>query len=143
MLDQKPVCDVALHFLQAGFRFHHAEPDYLMLVNWIPNTPDTLPANASHRVAVGAFVMNANREVTKNQPFIFCFPFLIGSTVQDFFFLPSLFRYFHCSSFSTLLPGKYMNLESISALILWCDYPTYFCDEDSYFLQLVSGHSFS
>jgi len=93
-------------------------------VNWIPNTPDTLPANASHRVAVGAFVMNANREVTKNQPFIFCFPFLIGSTVQDFFFLPSLFRYFHCSSFSTLLLGKYM--KSISALILWCGYPTYF-----------------
>ncbi|KAL5193824.1 Nudix hydrolase 2 [Glycine soja] len=49
--------------VKAGFRFHHAEPDYLMLVNWIPNTPDTLPANASHRVAVGAFVMNANREV--------------------------------------------------------------------------------
>jgi len=54
--------------LQAGFRFHHAEPDYLMLVNWIHNTPDTLPANASHRVAIGAFVMNANREVI-NQPF--------------------------------------------------------------------------
>ncbi|CAJ1964723.1 unnamed protein product [Sphenostylis stenocarpa] len=49
--------------VKAGFRFHHAEPDYLMLVNWIPDTPDTLPANASHRVAVGAFVMNANREV--------------------------------------------------------------------------------
>lgn len=52
-----------LLFLQAGFRFHHAEPDYLMLVNWIPNTPDTLPANASHRVGVGAFVINNNKEV--------------------------------------------------------------------------------
>ncbi|BAT89002.1 hypothetical protein VIGAN_05266500 [Vigna angularis var. angularis] len=49
--------------VKAGFRFHHAEPDYLMLVNWIANTPDTLPANSSHRVAIGAFVMNAKREV--------------------------------------------------------------------------------
>ncbi|KAK7304856.1 hypothetical protein VNO77_42747 [Canavalia gladiata] len=49
--------------VKAGFKFHHAEPDYLMLVHWIPNTPDTLPANASHRVSIGAFVMNTNREV--------------------------------------------------------------------------------
>ncbi|KAK1580828.1 hypothetical protein Q3G72_000442 [Acer saccharum] len=32
-----------------GFRYHHAESDYLMLVKWIPETSDTLPANASHR----------------------------------------------------------------------------------------------
>jgi len=77
-------------FLQAGFRFHHAEPNYLMLVNWIPNTPDTLPANASHRVAIGAFVINANREVILliplghstviNQPFCshsYCHPFVL------------------------------------------------------------------
>ncbi|RDX78606.1 Nudix hydrolase 2, partial [Mucuna pruriens] len=49
--------------VKAGFKFHHAEPDYLMLVHWIPNTPDTLPANASHRVAIGAFVVNAKKEV--------------------------------------------------------------------------------
>ncbi|XP_058005957.1 nudix hydrolase 2 isoform X2 [Hevea brasiliensis] len=49
--------------VQEGFRYHHAEPDYLMLVNWLPNTPDTLPANASHRVGIGAFVVNNNREV--------------------------------------------------------------------------------
>ncbi|KAF2284765.1 hypothetical protein GH714_030036 [Hevea brasiliensis] len=48
--------------VQEGFRYHHAEPDYLMLVNWLPNTPDTLPANASHRVGIGAFVVNNNRE---------------------------------------------------------------------------------
>ncbi|XP_054817307.1 nudix hydrolase 2-like [Prosopis cineraria] len=49
---------------KAGFRYHHAEPDYLMLVRWIPNnTPDVLPANASHRVSIGAFVMNSKREV--------------------------------------------------------------------------------
>ncbi|KAJ0113553.1 hypothetical protein Patl1_01817 [Pistacia atlantica] len=49
--------------VQQGFRYHHAEPDYLMLVHWIPETPDTLPENASHRVGVGAFVMNHKREV--------------------------------------------------------------------------------
>ncbi|OAY32997.1 hypothetical protein MANES_13G061600v8 [Manihot esculenta] len=49
--------------VQEGFRYHHAESDYLMLVHWIPNTPDTLPENASHRVGIGAFVINNNREV--------------------------------------------------------------------------------
>ncbi|XP_044502161.1 nudix hydrolase 2-like [Mangifera indica] len=49
--------------VQQGFRYHHAEPDYLMLVHWIPETPDTLPVNASHRVGVGAFVINHKREV--------------------------------------------------------------------------------
>lgn len=47
-----------------GFRYHHAEPEYLMLVSWISNTPDTIPANASHIVGVGALVLNkATREV--------------------------------------------------------------------------------
>ncbi|KAF8080526.1 hypothetical protein N665_0936s0005 [Sinapis alba] len=47
-----------------GFRYHHAEPNYLMLVSWIPNTPDTIPANASHIVGVGALVLNKDtREV--------------------------------------------------------------------------------
>ncbi|KAK4279086.1 hypothetical protein QN277_016841 [Acacia crassicarpa] len=49
--------------VKAGFRYHHAEADYLMLVHWIPNTADTIPANASHRVGIGAFVMNDKREV--------------------------------------------------------------------------------
>ncbi|XP_050914758.1 nudix hydrolase 2 [Lathyrus oleraceus] len=49
--------------VQAGFRYHHAESDYLMLVYWIPDTPDSIPANASHRVGVGAFVVNNKREV--------------------------------------------------------------------------------
>ncbi|VVB01409.1 unnamed protein product [Arabis nemorensis] len=39
-----------------GFRYHHAEPEYLMLVSWISETPDTIPANASHVVGVGALV---------------------------------------------------------------------------------------
>ncbi|KAJ6680606.1 NUDIX HYDROLASE 2 [Salix purpurea] len=49
--------------VQEGFRYHHAEPDYLMLVYWIPDTQDTLPENASHRVGIGAFVLNKNGEV--------------------------------------------------------------------------------
>ncbi|BAU03491.1 hypothetical protein VIGAN_UM117100, partial [Vigna angularis var. angularis] len=38
--------------VKAGFKYHHAEPAYLMLVRWIPETPDTFSANASHRVGV-------------------------------------------------------------------------------------------
>ncbi|XP_004144549.1 nudix hydrolase 7 [Cucumis sativus] len=49
--------------VKEGFSFHHAEPNYLMLVRWISETTNNLPANASHRVGIGAFVMNSNREV--------------------------------------------------------------------------------
>ncbi|KAJ8754384.1 hypothetical protein K2173_002835 [Erythroxylum novogranatense] len=50
--------------MKEGFRYHHAEADYLMLVRWLPKTiPDTLPGNASHTVGIGAFVMNAKKEV--------------------------------------------------------------------------------
>ncbi|KAJ6705816.1 NUDIX HYDROLASE 7 [Salix purpurea] len=48
--------------VKEGFRYHHAESDYLMLVQWIPETPDTLPANASHTVGIGAFVVNDTGE---------------------------------------------------------------------------------
>ncbi|KAK1406941.1 hypothetical protein QVD17_38551 [Tagetes erecta] len=49
--------------VKEGFCYHHAEPDYLMLVNWIPETTNTIPANASHRVGVGAIVLNDKREI--------------------------------------------------------------------------------
>ncbi|GMN36650.1 hypothetical protein TIFTF001_006188 [Ficus carica] len=49
--------------VKEGFWYHHAEPTYLMLVRWIPETEHTIPANATHRVSVGAFVMNEKREV--------------------------------------------------------------------------------
>ncbi|KAI3466490.1 hypothetical protein Pfo_023153 [Paulownia fortunei] len=49
--------------VKEGFYFHHAEPKYLMLVNWLPSTANTLPANASHRVGIGAFVLNEKNEV--------------------------------------------------------------------------------
>lgn len=58
-----PLHNLVLLILQEGFRYHHAEADYLMLVHWILETTDTLPANASHRVGIGAFVMNSKRQV--------------------------------------------------------------------------------
>ncbi|XP_042038434.1 nudix hydrolase 2-like [Salvia splendens] len=39
--------------VKEGFYFHHAEPKYLM----------PLPENASHRVGIGAFVLNEKNEV--------------------------------------------------------------------------------
>lgn len=45
------------------FSYHHAEPSYLMLVKWISESENKLPANASHRVGIGAFVTNSKDEV--------------------------------------------------------------------------------
>ncbi|XP_038882883.1 nudix hydrolase 10-like isoform X6 [Benincasa hispida] len=44
------------------FWYHHAEPKYLMLVYWIPEGAHTLPVNATHRVGIGAFVLNDKKE---------------------------------------------------------------------------------
>ncbi|PAN07396.1 hypothetical protein PAHAL_1G332500 [Panicum hallii] len=49
--------------VKAGFRYHHAEEKYLMLTYWIPDEPCLLPANASHQVGVGGFVINDKMEV--------------------------------------------------------------------------------
>ncbi|CAJ2649388.1 unnamed protein product [Trifolium pratense] len=49
--------------IKEGFWYHHAEPKYLMLVHWIADSANTIPANATHRVGVGAFVVNEKREV--------------------------------------------------------------------------------
>lgn len=49
--------------MQEGFWYHHAEPKYLMLVHWIADSANTIPANATHRVGVGALVVNDKREV--------------------------------------------------------------------------------
>ena len=49
--------------LQEGFKYHHAEEAYLMLTYWIPDEPSLLPANASHQVGVGGFVINDQMEV--------------------------------------------------------------------------------
>ena len=52
-----------LHMMQEGFQYHHAEPGYLMLVNWLPVSAPRLPVNASHRVGIGALVVNHDQEV--------------------------------------------------------------------------------
>lgn len=49
--------------VKEGFWYHHAEPHYLMLVYWIPPTVNTIPANATHRVGIGAIVLNDKREL--------------------------------------------------------------------------------
>ncbi|XP_066376327.1 nudix hydrolase 2-like isoform X2 [Miscanthus floridulus] len=49
--------------VEEGFWYHHAEETYLMLAYWLPNTTHTLPVNATHRVGVGAFIMNDKREI--------------------------------------------------------------------------------
>ncbi|XP_059661257.1 nudix hydrolase 10-like isoform X2 [Cornus florida] len=55
--------DLVAPAVKEGFCYHHAESTYLMLVYWIPETPNTLPANASHRVGICAFVANNKGEV--------------------------------------------------------------------------------
>ncbi|KAL3508364.1 hypothetical protein ACH5RR_027765 [Cinchona calisaya] len=49
--------------VKEGFWYHHAEPDYLMLVNWLPVIDSTIPANATHRVGIGAIIVNDKREL--------------------------------------------------------------------------------
>ncbi|ESQ39917.1 hypothetical protein EUTSA_v10000989mg [Eutrema salsugineum] len=59
----KELIGLAETAVKEGFWFHHAEKNYLMLVYWIPKEENTLPANASHRVGIGAFVINDKKEV--------------------------------------------------------------------------------
>lgn len=49
--------------VKEGFQYHHAERGYVMLTYWIPDGPCMLPANASHQVGVGGFVVNDKNEV--------------------------------------------------------------------------------
>lgn len=51
------------HAVDRGFEFHHAEKDYVMLTQWLSDSENKLPPNASHQVGVGAFVLNERREV--------------------------------------------------------------------------------
>ncbi|CAL9222431.1 unnamed protein product [Arabidopsis halleri] len=49
--------------IKKGFTYHHAENEYVMLTSWLPEPPCTLPCNASHRIGIGAFVLNKNGEM--------------------------------------------------------------------------------
>lgn len=69
--------------VQAGFRYHHAEPTYLVLTLWLPDRPCTLPPNASHQVGIGAFVLNDKNEVLM---FLVCFlDWLLRMVLNKFF----------------------------------------------------------
>ncbi|KAL2903130.1 Nudix hydrolase 8 [Bienertia sinuspersici] len=63
--------------LKEGFQYHHAERGYVMLTYWIPEGPCMLPANASHQVGVGGFVINDNNEVLVVQE-KYCAPPFVG-----------------------------------------------------------------
>lgn len=70
MFDKAEICLCKLMIfcgliLQEGFEYHHAEKGYVMLTYWIPEEePSMLPANASHQVGVGGFVLNQHKEVS-------------------------------------------------------------------------------
>jgi len=50
--------------VKIGFRFHHALDSYIMLTQWLPSTPCTLPPYASHQVGVGTIIRRrASREI--------------------------------------------------------------------------------
>ncbi|KAK1438761.1 hypothetical protein QVD17_04571 [Tagetes erecta] len=70
-------CDLVPIAVREGFQYHHAETGYVMLTYWIPNEPCMLPANASHQVGVGGFVMNDKNEVLVVQE-KHCAPELVG-----------------------------------------------------------------
>ncbi|KAH7436982.1 hypothetical protein KP509_05G049500 [Ceratopteris richardii] len=55
--------DFAPAAVKEGFKYHHAEKDYLMLTCWISDSPCTLPANASHQVGIGAMVINDENKI--------------------------------------------------------------------------------
>ncbi|OAY56759.1 nudix hydrolase 8 isoform X2 [Manihot esculenta] len=73
----------ALHFslshwkITEGFQYHHAEPAYVMLTYWLPEEPCMLPANATHQVGVGGFVINDKNEILVVQE-KFCAPSFFG-----------------------------------------------------------------
>ncbi|KAJ7527406.1 hypothetical protein O6H91_16G052900 [Diphasiastrum complanatum] len=79
--------------IEAGFTYHHAEPQYVMLTYWIPDSPCTLPPNASHQVGIGAFVLNKKGEILavqeKNGPLkglgIWKFPTGLVNQAEDIF----------------------------------------------------------
>ncbi|KAJ1418571.1 NUDIX hydrolase domain-like protein [Ochromonadaceae sp. CCMP2298] len=49
--------------VDAGFVFHHAEKDYLMLTHWLSTRENKLPPNASHQVGVGAVVLHPTKRL--------------------------------------------------------------------------------
>ena len=44
--------------VSAGFVFHHAEKEYLMLNHWLSDEENRMPANATHQVGIGSVVIH-------------------------------------------------------------------------------------
>lgn len=52
------------HLAKSGFRFHHAQASYVMMVCWLPeNEVCNIPQYASTTIGVGAIVMNDKRQI--------------------------------------------------------------------------------
>jgi len=63
-----------------GFKFHHAQPQYVLLTRWLPtNVPSTLPPYAFTQVGVGGVVVNAYNEVLLVQERVSPLPIYQGS----------------------------------------------------------------
>ena len=49
--------------VSAGFTYHHATAEYLMLTRWLPATPSPLPRYGFTQIGVGGVVVNGRGEV--------------------------------------------------------------------------------
>jgi 8-oxo-dGTP pyrophosphatase MutT (NUDIX family) len=45
--------------VEQGFKFHHAKPDYVLLTQWLPESPSSLPLYGFTQIGVGGVVVNA------------------------------------------------------------------------------------
>ncbi|XP_071850118.1 uncharacterized protein [Apostichopus japonicus] len=58
--DADLVGEVAKH----GFKFHHAQENYVMMTRWLPQTePNMLPSFANHYIGVGGLVINSKNQI--------------------------------------------------------------------------------
>merc|ERR1712151_1106254 len=46
-----------------GFKFHHAQPEYVMLARWLEESPSKLPRYGFTTIGVGGAVVNSKNEV--------------------------------------------------------------------------------
>lgn len=60
-----PLCCASLAGPAAaqGFRFHHAQPDYVLLTRWLSESPSPLPKYGFTQIGVGGIVVNGRNQV--------------------------------------------------------------------------------
>ncbi|KAK6183748.1 hypothetical protein SNE40_006354 [Patella caerulea] len=52
------------HLVALGFEFHHAQPGYVMMCQWLANNePNGLPEYANQYIGVGGFVVNDKKQL--------------------------------------------------------------------------------